>query len=454
MNISLENTSKVSAELTIKVEPADYQAQVEKSLKAFRRNANVPGFRKGMVPMALIKKQYAPAAKAEEVNKLLQQSLYDYIKSNNINMLGEPLSSEKQQMVDFEQDEFTFIFDIAIAPEFTVAVSEEITLPYYNLDITDELIENQCKMYQQRAGKMEKVDDYQGGNDMLRGLLAELDENGAVKEGGLQVENAPLMPTYMKNDEQKAIFNEAKVNDVLTFNPSVAYDGNENELSGLLKVDKEKVGEYTGNFSYQVEEITRFVASELNQEVFDQAFGAGTVNSEEEFKNKIKEQLAEGFESDSDYKFLVDLRDFLMEKVGDLEFPDELLKKIMLLNNKEKGESFVEENYEKSIEELKWHLIKEQLVSANNIKVDNDDVTKMAEQVTKAQFAQYGMFNVPADMLDNYVKEMLKKEASVESLVNRVIENKIAAAVKTQVKLDPKTVSVEEFNKMFAQEQE
>ncbi len=454
MNISLENTSKVSAELTVKVEPADYQAQVEKSLKTFRRNANVPGFRKGMVPMGLIKKQYGPAAKAEEVNKLLQQSLYDYIKSNNINMLGEPLSSEKQQMVDFEQDEFTFIFDLAIAPEFTVAVSESDNLPYYNLDITDELIENQCKMYQQRAGKMEKVEDYQGGNDMLRGLLAELDENGAVKEGGIQVENVALMPTYMKNDEQKAIFNEAKVNDVLTFNPSVAYDSNENELSSLLKIEKEQLGEHTGNFSYQVEEITRFVASELNQEVFDQAFGAGTVNSEEEFKNKIKEQLAEGFESDSDYKFLVDLRDYLMAQVGDLEFPDALLKKIMLLNNKDKGEAFVEENYEKSIEELKWHLIKEQLVSANNIKVDNEDVTKMAEQVTKAQFAQYGMFNVPADMLDNYVKEMLKKEASVESLVNRVIENKIAAAVKTQVTLDPKTVSVEEFNKMFAQEQE
>lgn len=452
MNISLENTSKVSAELTVKVEPADYQAQVEKALKNFRRNANVPGFRKGMVPMGLIKKQYGAAAKAEEVNKLLQENLYNYIKNNNVNMLGEPLTSEKQEMVDFEKDEFTFVFDIALAPELSAAVSMEDKLPYYNLDVTEELIDGQCKMYQQRAGKMEKVDDYQGGTDMLRGLLAELDENNEVKEGGLQIEGASLMPTYMKNDEQKSIFNEAKVNDVLVFNPNTAYDGNESELTGLLKIEKEQIAEHTGNFSYQVEEISRFVASELNQEVFDSVFGVGAVTSEEEFRAKIKQQLTEGFEGDSDYKFVVDLRDYLMERVGKLEFPDALLKKIMLMNNKDKGEQFVEENYEKSIEELTWHLIKEELVKANNIKVENDDITKVAQQVTRAQFAQYGMFNIPDEMLDNYVKEMLKKETSVENLVNRVIENKIAAAVKTQVTLEPKTVSVDEFNKMFAAE--
>lgn len=451
MNISLENTSKVSAELTIKVEPADYQAQVEKSLKNFRRNASIPGFRKGMVPMGLIKKQYGAAAKAEEVNKLLQQNLYNYIKDNNVNILGEPVNSDKQEMIDFEKDEFTFVFDLALAPEVNVEINKDITLPYFNLDVTEELIDNQCKMYQQRAGKMEKVEDYQGGNDMLRGLLAELDENDAVKEGGLQVENVALMPSYMKNDDQKALFNGAKVNDVLVFNPNTAYDGNENELSSMLKIEKTQIADYTGNFSFQVEEITRFVESELNQEVFDQTFGAGTVNSVEEFRGKIKDQLAEGFSGDSDYKFVVDLHDYLMEKVGKLEFPDALLKKIMLMNNKDKGEQFVEENYDKSLEELTWHLIKEELVKANSIKVENEDVKKMAEQVTRAQFAQYGMFNVPADMLENYVNEMLKKEASVETLVNRVIENKIAAAVKTQVTLDEKTVTVEEFNKMFAE---
>lgn len=450
MNISLESTGKVSAELIVKIEAADYQEAVEKSLKNFRRNANVPGFRKGMVPMGLIKKQYGNAAKAEEVDKLLQKKVLEYIRENKVNMLGEPLPSDKQEMVDFATaDDFTFIFDIALAPEFQVEVSEKDELPYYTIDVNEELVGKQCEMYQQRGGQHQKVDAFEEEKDMLKGLLAELDENGSTKEGGVQVEGAVMMPFYMKNDDQKALFKGCKVNDVLVFNPNTAYDGNEAELASFLRIDKEQVAEHKGDFSFQVEEITRFVPSELNQELFDEVFGKDVVKSEEEFKNKIKEQMAASFVADSDYKFLVDLRDYLMKKVGKLEFPDALLKRIMLQNNKEKGEEFVEENYEKSLEELTWHLIKEQLVKANNVKVENAEVMDMAKQATRAQFAQYGMMNVPDEMLENYAKEMLKKENSVDNLVNRVIENKLAAALKGQVKLDNKTVSVEEFNKMF-----
>ena len=450
MNISLENTGKVSAELIVKVEAADYQAEVEKSLKNFRRNANVPGFRKGMVPMGLIKKQYGAAAKAEEVNKLLQNKMFEYIKENNVNMLGEPLTSEKQEMVDFATaDDFTFIFDIALAPQFEVEVSAKDKVPYYTIDVTEDLVEQQCKMYQQRAGEYKKVDSYQD-RDMLKGLLAELDENGSTLEGGLQVEDAVMLPSYFKNDDQKAIFADAKVNDVLVFNPNTAYAGNEVELSSFMKIKKEEVAQYAGNFSFQVNEITRYEESELNQAIFDQVFGEGNVTSVEEFKQKIKEQMAQNFVADSDYKFLVDVRDYLKNKVGKLEYPDALLKKIMLLNNKEKGEEFVNENYDKSIEELTWHLIKEQLVKVNGVKVENNEVTEMAKQATRAQFAQYGMMNIPDEMLENYAKEMLKKEETVENLVNRVIEGKLAAALKSQVKLDNKTVTLEEFNKMFA----
>ena len=174
------------------------------------------------------------------------------------------------------------------------------------------------------------------------------------------------------------------------------------------------------------------------------------MSSDQRMIEQFKEQMAQNFVADSDYKFLVDVRDYLKNKVGKLEYPDALLKKIMLLNNKEKGEEFVNENYEKSIEELTWHLIKEQLVKANGVKVENNEVTEMAKQATRAQFAQYGMMNIPDEMLENYAKEMLKKEETVENLVNRVIEGKLAAALKSQVKLDNKTVTLEEFNKMFA----
>ena len=450
MNVSLENIDKVSALLTVKLEKEDYEARVEKALKDFRKKANMPGFRPGMVPMGLIKKQYGTAIKAEEVNKVLQEKVYEYLKDNKVNMLGEPLpNEEKQPAIDFAKDEaFEFVFDIAWAPEFDVVLDTNDEIDYYTIDVNDELVERQVKMYAQRGGNYESVQEYTEG-DMLKGLIAELDENNNVKEGGIQVENAVMMPTYMKNDEQKAIFANAKTNEVLVFNPSVAFDGNEAEIASLLKIEKDAVANVKGNFSFQVEEITHFVPGELNQELFDNIFGEGVVKSEEEFRGKIKSELEEQFVNDSNYKFLIDTREYLMKKIGKLEFPDAILKRIMLLNNQEKGEAFVAENYDRSIEELTWHLIKEKLVAANEIKVDNNDIMDMAKEVTRIQFAQYGMLNVPDDMLDNYAKEMLKRKDSVEQLVNRSVESKLAKALKDKVKLNNKTVSVEDFNKMF-----
>ena len=423
MNVSLQNIDKVSGLLTVKLEKADYQEKVDKSLKTFRQKAQIPGFRKGMVPMSLVKKMYGKSVIAEEVNKLLSEKVYDYIKSNNVNMLGEPLpNEEKQQVIDFDtMEEFEFVFDIALAPEFKAEVSNTDKVDYYTIEVTDEMVENQVKAYTQRNGKYDQVSAYED-NDMLKGLIAELDENGNTKEGGIQVEGAVLMPSYMKNDEQKAIFANAKVNDVLVFNPNAAYDGHDAEIASLLKIEKEAAAEMKSNFSFQVEEITRFVPGDLNQELFDQVFGKDAVKTEEEFRAKVKEGIAAQFVADSDYKFLIDARKMLMEKVGKLEFPDALLKRIMLLNNKEKGEEFVAENYEKSVEELTWHLIKEQLVKDNEIKVEQEDVINMAKDATKAQFAQYGMMTVPEDILENYAQEMLKKKENVDGLVPRYIK--------------------------------
>ena len=430
MNVSLQNIDKVSALLTVKLEKADYQPQVDKSLKNIRQKAQVPGFRPGMVPMSLVKKMYGKSVIADEVNKLLSEKVYAYIKDNNINILGEPMPNEEKQ------------------PDIEAEVSDQDKVDYYTIEVTDEMVENQIKAYTQRNGKYEKVDAYEE-NDMLKGLLAELDEEGNTKEGGIQVEGAVMMPSYMKNDEQKAIFANAKVNDVLVFNPNTAYEGNAVEMASLLKIDKEAAAEVKGNFSFQVEEVTRFVNGELNQEIFDQVFGKDVVKTEEEFRAKVKESIAAQFVADSDYKFLIDVRKVLTDKVGKLEFPDALLKRVMLVNNKDKGEEFVNENYDKSIEELTWHLIKEQLVKENDIKVEQDDVINMAKEATKAQFAQYGMLTIPDDILENYAKEMLKKKESIDGLVNRVVETKLAAALKGKVTLENKTVSMEEFNKMF-----
>lgn len=450
MNVSFQNIDKVSALLTVKLEKADYQEKVDKSLKNFRQKAQVPGFRKGMVPMSLVKKMYGKSVVAEEVNKLLSEAVYKYIQDNNINILGEPLpNEEKQAEIDFDtMEEFEFLFDIALAPDFKVEVDSKDKVDYYDIEVTDDMVDNQIKTYTQRNGKYETVDVYQD-NDMLKGTLTELGDGGSVKDNGIQVEAAVLNPSYMKNDEQKALFANVKVGDVLTINPFKAWDGSAREIASLLKIEESAATEMKSDFSFKVEEITRFVPGELNQEIFDQVLGKDVVKTEEEFRAKVKELIANQYTADSDYKFLIDVRKLLSDKVGKLNFSDKLLKRVMQLNNQDKDEKFVEENYDRSIEELTWHLIKEHLVKANDIKVEQDDLVNMAKEATRAQFAQYGMLSIPEDILENYSKEMLKKKETVEGLINRAVEAKLASALKTQVTLEHKTISVQDFNKMF-----
>ena len=451
MNISLENLDKVSAVLTIKLEKADYEAKVETALKNFRKKANVPGFRPGQVPMTILKKRFGKDITAEEVNKLLGEKLYEYIRENDLNILGEPLPSlEYQPEMDFDtMEEFTFKFDVALAPEFDVELSANDKLDYYEIEVSDDMVEKQVNMYAQRGGSYEKVDSYEA-KDMVKGLLAELDENGNTKEGGIQVENAVMLPEYMKNDEQKSIFSACKVNDVLVFNPNKAYDGHDVEVASLLKIKKEDAAAMTSDFSFQVQEITRFKSAELNQELFDQVFDKGTVTTEEDFRARIKDLVAGQFVGDSEYKFMLDVRSYLMDKVGKLEYPDTFLKRFMRVSNPKKGEEFVEENYEKSLVELTWHLIKEKLVKVYGIKVEKEDLIATAKDITKMQFAQYGMLNAPEDLLENYANEMLKKQEQVENLVNRSVEVKLSANLKNVVTLNKKSVSLDEFNKMFA----
>ncbi len=451
MNISLENLDKVSALLTIKMEKADYAGKVDAALKDFRKKANMPGFRPGQVPMSLLKKRFGKEVLAEEVNKLLGEKLYGYIRENNINILGEPLpNEERQQNIDFDtMEEFEFVFDIALAPEFKVELTADDTLDYYTINVDEDMLDKQVKMYTQRAGNYEKVEAYEE-KDMVKGLLAELDENGNTKEGGIQVEHAVMLPDYMKNDEEKQKFAGCKVNDVLVINPYKAYEGHDVELSSLLKIKKEEAAEMKSDFSYQIEEITRFKEAELNQDLFDQVLGKDVVTSEADFRAKIKELLENQFVADSNYKLMQDVRKYLVEKVGELEYPEALLKRVMKLNNRDKDDKFIEENYPKSIEELTWHLIKEQLVKTYGIKVEQADVLETAKNVTKIQFAQYGMMNVPEDMLNNYAQEMLKKKEQVDGLVSRCIEDKLGVAISQVVTLNKKSVSLDEFNKMFA----
>ena len=444
MNISVENIDKVNAVMTAVVEPADYTEKYEKAIKEAKKKMNMPGFRPGMVPVGLIKKQFGVSILAEEVNKLLQDGLFNYIRENKIQMLGEPLPNEENNQVNLKEGEsFTFKFDLAIAPEFEVTLTKKDKIDYYNVDVTDDMVEKQVEMYRQRGGKYEKVNDYED-NDMIKGIITELDVEAPVK-----AEDVVMLPKYFQNDDQKKLFEGVKTNDIVTFNPSVAYDNNEAELTSLLKVEKADALNHKGEFNFQITEITRFVPGPLNQELFDTVFPGGEVKTEADFRAKVKELIADQFKKDSDYKFLLDVRKYVTEKIGKLEFPEEKLKKILLANTGDQAK--VDAQFDKSIEELTWHLIKEKLVEQNEVKVEDEDVKNMAKEVTRMQFAQYGMLNIPDEYLENSVKEMLKKRETVDNLIDRCIEVKLGVAIKEKVTLKESTVSAEDFNKMFEQ---
>ncbi len=452
MKISFENPDKVNGLLTLTVEEADYKENVEKTLKNYRKKANVPGFRPGMAPMGMIKRQFGTTVKIDEINKLLGEQIYKYVKDNNIQMLGEPLPSDKQEPVDMEKEApYTFMFDIAVAPEFKAELTGDDTIDYYTITVDDKIVDQQIDMFASRAGHYDKVEDYQA-NDMLKGDIRELDENGNTKEGGITVEGAVLMPEYIKVEDQKKLFDGAKLGDVITFNPKKAYPESDVEVASLLKLKKEDVADLTADFSYQITEISRYVKAEVNQELFDQVYGKDVIKDEKDFREKIAEGLKAQFAVDSDFKFIQDVRKYLENKVGALTYPDALLKRIMLNNNKDKGEEFVEKNYEQSIKELTWHLIKEQLVKANGVKIEDADIEDTAKEAAKAQFAQYGMNNIPEEYIDNYAKEMLKKKEYIDSFVDRSIDRKLTEILKNVVKLENKTATLEEFNKMMQAE--
>ena len=448
MKITFENVDKVSALLTVNIEKSDYEDKVKKALKDFSHKASLPGFRPGKVPASLIQKRFGTELKAEEINKLLSEEVNKYIRENKVNMLAEPLpNEEKTPAMDFEtQDAFTFAFDIALAPEFDAKLTKKDKLTYYDIKVDDALVDQQVQSFCNRGGQHVKAESYEP-RDMVKGTLTQLNTKNNTLEGGITVEDAVMLPEYMKNDKEKAKFVGAKLGDVITFNPAKAYDS-ATELASLLHISKEEAEGMKSNFNFQISEISRFEPAKLSQELFDQMLGKDVVKSEAEFRQFIANDIKRNFSSEAEYQFMQDVRSYVLGRIGEVEFPEAILKRFMKLRNADKGEEYVEENFKQSLPELLWHLAKEQLCDQLEVKVEHEDVLETAKAFTRLQFAQYGMINLPEESITNYAAEMLKNEQQAQGLVERTVENKLAAKVKETVTLKTKEVTMEEFRKL------
>jgi len=445
MKFEQSEIKDMTAVLTLTVEPADYQENVQKELRQIRQKANIPGFRPGMVPVGLVKKMYGKGVMAEVINREIGTQLSKYIEDNKLQILGDPLPNEElTPAVDFDnQDTFTFAFDIALAPEFDANLSAKNKLTWYNITVTDEMVDNQVNGYATRFGEYVDAEQVEDG-DVLKGLLREVGN----ETDPIQKENAMLNPAYMKDKKQLALFKGAKKGDVITFNPMKAYDS-EVEVASMLDIKKDEAKNITADFTFEIQGITRHQAAKIDGELFAKVYGENNVKDEADFRQKVREEIESNMAEDSKYKFGLDVKEAVMKKMEKVELPETFLRRWVKATNEKMSDEQLDKDFPAMVNELKWHLAKDQLMKKYDIKVEKEDVEAYAKEVARMQFMQYGLMHVDDQYLTSYAQEMLKKDDQLRGIVERVAENKVYDALKGVAKVEEKAISHADFGKLF-----
>ncbi len=446
MNIVRENVDALNAVLTVKIEKADYEEKVANTLKDYRRKAQVPGFRPGMVPMGMVQKMYGKSILVDEVFKQMSDSINKYIQENQIRTLGEPLPSEKTKTIDFDtQTEFEFSYDLAMAPEVNLTVDKSIKIPYYTISVTEEEKQKRIDGYLRYYGKMVSSDKV-GIDDLV---TVDAVQN---KEGGHAVESATLSLKVMSEAKQKKLLGlgvgstiELDVRKMLT---------NDADCAAFLKVTKEQLFTLAPMFTITVKEIKRMESAEINQELFDKVYGEGTVTSETEFRAKVEAEIRTQLADESDYRFLIDTRSKLVDKTK-LELPEAFLKRWLLVTSDGKmTEEQVEKEFPRFAEDLRWQLVEGHILKQQNLEIKEEDMLDFAKKMALQQFAMYGLSNMPDEHLMNFARNILERPEERKRIADRAAEAKVLDYIKGVATLDQKEVTGEAFQKLFEKEAE
>lgn len=449
MNVTLDRIDNVNGVITLSIEEKDYQEKVKKELKQIGMKHPLPGFRPGHVPASLLQKKYGKDVLVEVVNREIYDNLVNYIQENKLNILGEPIISNAEEVNFDTMKDFSFKFEVGFAPEVSLKLDNTVTVPYYNIEVDQKMVDQQNEMLCKRFGKQVKGEQVDA-TALVKGSMVELDENGAAKENGLNVESTIVAPQYFKSEDEKAKFADKKLGDEIVFNPWATCEGNLGELSSMMNVDREQA-DIKSDFKLTVNEILVNQPAELNQELFDAVFGKDSCKNEEEYFAKLKEMIAGQLVNDSNFRFTVDAEKVLREQVGTLELPTEFLKKWLVRQDNKYTAENIDEEFTKMVPQLEWQLIKEQAAKQLDVKVNDDDLLADAKRIAYQQFAQYGMTNIPEDMIEKYAKDILENKEYRSQIVQQSVDNKLYAEIKNAVKLDEKTVNVDEFNALFAE---
>ena len=448
MNITKEQADQLNAVIKVEVQKDDYQSRVDEVLGDYRKKARLDGFRPGKVPMGMIKKMYYKPVLAEEVNKLVSESLFNYLQEEKIRILGEPLAKKESTTdIDFDTDEeFTFEFEVGLTPEINLELTGKDKFPYYHIKIDAKELEEYKDNVAKRYGEFIPVDQA-GESELIKGDLMKVDDQGQPVEEGISAEDVSMSLDMMKDEKEKKKFKGVKAGDEVVFDVKKAYP-NDAELASLLRINKDDVGLVEGDFKIVIKEVQKFEKASIDQELFDKIYGEGEVNSEEEFEEKLKEEMKRQYESESEYRFSIDVKEILLKKAK-LELPEEFLKRWLLETNENVTQEQIDEEFEQYKDEFRWQLIKDHFVRQQDLKVSEEELVQTAMNVARSQFMQYGMGDVPDEYLKNYAQELLSKKEEARRISDRKLEEKVVAHVKNTAKIDEKEVSTEKFRKLF-----
>ncbi len=449
MNISKENIDDVNAVIKVLIEKSDYEKEVAGKLKEYRQQASIPGFRPGKAPAGLIKKRYGTAVLVDEVNKILSKKLSQYLVEEKLNILGEPLPNEEQQKsIDWEKDEnFEFVFDIALAPEINISLDKRSKYNYYKIAVSDEMIDEQVKNAAMQLGRNVPV-DVAVENSTVRGNFVQLDAEGNEVENGIKPENVAVAVDMMKDEEIKNSFIGCKKDDIIIFDPVKAFE-NRVEISHMLNISKEEAEVLNSEFRFTVTEILQFEKAELNEELFKELYGEeNDIKTMDDFRAKVKDEIAAGLVQSSDYKFAIDTRNTLVEK-SKMQLPEAFLKRWLIAVNKELTVEQVESEFDAFIKDLEWQLIKDKIGEENDIKVTPEEANDFAKQMARAQYNQYGIYDIPDEQLDSFAKMLIEKPEDKERIYKKLFEDKVVSVVKEKVSIQEKEISQKEFDEMM-----
>ena len=455
MNVSFEQIDAVNGMLTVDLKREDFANDVNKEVAQMGVRHPLKGFRPGKAPKSLLMKFYGPSVTADVVDRMVSRAIYDYIRENKLQILGEPLPNEDTKVDIMKDEEMTFKYDLGMAPAIELKLNKRINVPYYNIEVTDQMVDDAIAHDRKRLGTL--VDgEVSDKESMLRGSMIELDEQGNDKEDGIKVERTVISPRYMNDDDEAAKFVGVKVGDTFTFNLHKAYNGSVAELSGLLNVDRSEA-DVKSDFRITIEEIKVNKEAEMNEEFFKGVLGTETeVKDEAAFREDMRDRIAKANVPESNYRFTVDAQRILTDKAGEMPLPEEFLKRFLKLRREQdekENTEVTEEEAQSMFKQLRWQLVKDHLTQELGIKVEKEDIDNAAFIFAQQQLSQYGIYNAPEDLIRQQAERFMQDDRARDAIHEHALDNKFYAAVKEAVKVNEKPISVEDFRKLYEQDE-